>query len=148
MEFDALVLDILTVLVAAALVYATWNLFRATNRRASIEKREAERRRILADMDMYQDIAQVNRWEWSPYDVDERDSRYRDWDQWRERCIRYSPRIYDPTMMTFYTEFVKILRKQQGRDRWGVIVASLRKEADSRIIELRARLERIDKSDE
>jgi len=133
------------VLATAALVWTTYRLVLATRHLALVEKRIAQRARIFTDMDMYQDIAKGNRWEWSPWDVDERDSRYHDWDLWRERCIRYYPRIYDPTMKALYEEFVPFLRKQAGKERWGEVYSSLRKQADSRLLDLRAQLQQLDR---
>src|SRR2546427_12735154 len=110
------------VIVTAVLAWATWNLYLSTGQLAMIEKRSAERARVLSDMEMYVDIASGNRWGWKPGDVSSRDGAdYVAWDEWRRRCIGYQPRFYDPTMKAFYDEWVPMLQQQKSLDRSGQV---------------------------
>jgi len=120
--------------------------YRNQRRQSEHQKREAERERIIEEMKVFQDIAKGNRWEWSPWDVTVGSYDYHEWDLWRARCISYYPRFHDPVMLPIYTEFVNLLRKQQGdRDRWGIVYGQVRGEADSRLVNPRARLEELDR---
>ena len=131
------------VLATLVLGYHTSKLTLVTERLVAFEKR----RRIMADMDMYQDIHEGNRWGWKPGDASERDgASFVGWDAWRGRCISYRPRIVHPDMERIYGTFVEMLRRARSLDEWGVISQQVQGEAWHRISELRVRLGKIESS--
>jgi len=117
----------------------TGALTSATERMALL----AERAQVLDDVHMYQDIAEGNRWEYGPGGGDVGTSDHDKWDMWRQRCIEYRPRILDPQLKSLYDEFIPMLKGQKTRDRWTVVFADVKLEAQRQISPLQGRLKRV-----
>jgi len=125
--------------VTKALTNATERMTKATERMALL----AERAQVLDDIRMYQDIAEGNRWEYGPGGGDVGTSDHDKWDMWRQRCIEYRPRILDPQLKSLYDEFIPMLKGQKTRDRWTVVFADVKLEAQRQISPLQGRLKRV-----
>ncbi len=90
---------------------------------------------------MYSDLAYGSMGA-TPWTVNANSENYTEFVAWRNRCLSYYPRMYDPTMKDFYDEFLTMLRKQGGdAARWSVVYnTGVALESQHQIVNLRARL--------
>ena len=134
-----------TVLAVVLFWYSHRNATRATlaaEKSAKVAEKYSERAAIVDDLEMYQDIAAGNFWGWNPWTVPVGANGYDQWSLWRERCIRYAPRISDVT----YTEFARLLGKKKedkGGERWDPVIKGVTIEAKRQLAILQDRLAKL-----
>jgi hypothetical protein len=126
--------------VASALL---WQRLRISELEGTL-KAAPQREVLEKELDLYQDIARGNIWNWARTDVGVNDLRYRDWEAWARRCISYAPRI-DKRIRETYNRWIGLLQTmgQGQRDEWTRFTREVQAFCDTKIKELQKELDKM-----